>query len=154
MDQEPILISVYNDQYFMKQAYLEAQKAFEMGEIPVGVVIVCNQKIIAKSYNLTEQLTDVTAHAEIMAITAAANYLGSKYLDECEIFCTLEPCVMCAGALYWARPKRLVFGADDPKRGFMVHGRNLIHPTTKLEFGVMHDECSQLMTQFFAARRK
>lgn len=148
------MIEVFTDTYFMKQALLEAQKAFDKGEVPVGAVMVCNQQIIARSYNNTEQLTDVTAHAEIMAITSAAAFLGSKYLKECTLYVTLEPCIMCAGALAWAQLGRLVYGASDEKGGFMQYGKVLLHPKTKVEFGVYHDECSRLMKDFFARRRK
>jgi tRNA(adenine34) deaminase len=147
------MLSVFSDDYFMKQAYLEAQKAFELGEIPVGAVIVCDNRIIAKAHNQTELLTDVTAHAEIVALTAASNYLGSKYLDECTLYVTLEPCVMCAGALAWAQLGRLVFGASDEKNGFMRHGKELLHPKTKLELGIMENECGAIMSNFFKRRR-
>jgi tRNA(adenine34) deaminase len=147
------MLSVFSDDYFMKQAYLEAQKAFELGEIPVGAVIVCDNRIIAKAHNQTELLTDVTAHAEIVALTAASNYLGSKYLDECTLYVTLEPCVMCAGALAWAQLGRLVFGASDEKNGFMRHGKELLHPKTKLELGIMESECGAIMSNFFKQRR-
>lgn len=148
------MLSVFSDEYFMKQAYAEAQKAFEAGEIPVGAVIVCDNRIIARTHNQTEQLTDVTAHAEILAITAASSNLGSKYLPECTLFVTLEPCVMCAGALAWAQLGRIVYGATDEKRGFMLHGgKNLLHPKTKLEMGIMEEQCGALMTAFFKKRR-
>lgn len=148
------MLSVFSDEYFMKQAYAEAQKAFEAGEIPVGAVIVCDNRIIARTHNQTEQLTDVTAHAEILAITAASSNLGSKYLPECTLFVTLEPCVMCAGALSWAQLGRIVYGATDEKRGFMLHGgKNLLHPKTKLEMGIMEEQCGSLMTEFFKKRR-
>lgn len=137
----------------MQQALKEAQKAFELGEVPVGAVVVCRNQIIARSHNLTEQLNDVTAHAEIMAITAAANYLGAKYLEDCTLYVTLEPCIMCAGALQWAQLDRLVYGAADDKRGFMRFGKQLLHPKTKVEFGIMAEECGALMRDFFAARR-
>lgn len=148
------MIEVYNDEYFMKQAYLEAQKAFESGEVPVGAVIVANKQIIARAHNQTELLTDVTAHAEILAITAASSYLGNKYLQGCTLYVTLEPCIMCSGALRWAQLDRVVYGASDDKSGFMRYGKELLHPATKLEFGVMHQHCSELMTSFFTLKRE
>ncbi|MGV3632308.1 MAG: nucleoside deaminase [Bacteroidota bacterium] len=148
------MISPYNDEYFMKQAYQEALKAFEAGEIPVGAVIVANQQIIARSHNLTEQLTDVTAHAEIQALTAAANYLGSKYLHGCTLYVTLEPCVMCAGALYWSQIDKIFFGARDEKRGASHVGTSLYHPKTLVQNGIMAEECGRLMKDFFEMRRK
>ena len=151
---EKISFSIYNDEYFMRQALKEAEKAYELDEIPIGVVVVCNNQIIARAHNQTEQLNDVTAHAEIMAITAASDYLGSKFLDECEIFSTLEPCNMCAGALYWARPKRIIYGAGDDKRGFMLIGKSMLHPKTKLEYGIRNEECSTLVKKFFNKKRK
>lgn len=147
------MIEVYNDEYFMKQAFIEAQKAFDRGEVPVGAVIVSNKQIIARAHNQTELLTDVTAHAEILAITAASSYLGNKYLQGCSLYVTLEPCIMCSGALRWAQLDKVIYGASDDKSGFMRFGKELLHPSTKLEFGVMHDACSQLMTQFFAKKR-
>ncbi len=148
------MISPYNDEYFMRQAYQEALKAFEAGEIPVGAVIVANQQIIARSHNLTEQLTDVTAHAEIQALTAAANYLGSKYLHGCTLYVTLEPCVMCAGALYWSQIDKIFFGARDEKRGAGCVGTPLYHPKTLVQNGLMAEECGQLLKDFFELRRK
>lgn len=148
------MFSVHSDTYFMQQALVEAQKAFDMGEVPVGAVIVCEQRIIARTHNQTEQLTDVTAHAEILALTAASGYLGSKYLADCTLYVTVEPCVMCAGALAWAQMGRIVFGATDEKRGFMLYGgKMLLHPKTRLELGVLETECAALMTTFFQARR-
>ncbi len=137
----------------MRQALRQAQLAADLGEIPVGAVIVADQQIIARGHNQTEQLTDVTAHAEIIALTAAANFLGGKYLKGCTLYVTLEPCVMCAGALAWAQLDRLVYGAGDDKRGFMRFGRELLHPKTKVEFGVLHEECSGLLTEFFQTKR-
>jgi tRNA(adenine34) deaminase len=147
------MLSPFNDEYFMKQAFLEAQKAFDADEVPVGAVIVCKNQIIARGHNLTEQLTDVTAHAEIQAITAAAQYLGAKYLKECTLFVTLEPCCMCAGALYWSQIDRVVFAARDVKRGASATGTSLYHPATIVENGVMEAECSQLLKDFFARKR-
>ena len=147
------MLSPFNDEYFMKQAFLEAQKAFDADEVPVGAVIVCKNQIIARGHNLTEQLTDVTAHAEIHAITAAAQYLGAKYLKECTLFVTLEPCCMCAGALYWSQIDRVVFAARDAKRGASATGTSLYHPATIVENGVMEADCSQLLKDFFARKR-
>ncbi len=148
------MIEVFTDTYFMKQAYLEAQKAYEKGEVPVGAVMVCNNQIIARAHNSTEQLTDVTAHAEIMAMSAASTYLGNKYLHDCTLFVTLEPCIMCAGALAWAQLGRLVYGASEEKSGFMRYGKELLHPKTTVEFGILNEECSTLMSSFFKAKRK
>lgn len=147
------MLKVYDDAYFMRQAIAQAELAAEAGEIPVGAVVVSNDRIIARGHNQTELLSDVTAHAEIIAITAAANYLGDKYLHDCTLYVTLEPCPMCAGALAWSQVSRIVYGASDDKRGFMRFGRELLHPKTKLEFGILHEECSRLMTGFFATRR-
>ena len=147
------MISTFTDEYFMKQAFLEAQKAYEEGEVPVGAVVVSNNRIIARAHNQTERLNDVTAHAEIVALTAAADYLGNKYLEDCTLYVTLEPCVMCAGALAWAQLDRLVFAASDDKRGFMRFGKEVLHPKTKLELGIMQEECGELMKRFFKERR-
>jgi len=142
----------FSDEYFMKKALLEAQTAFEKGEIPVGAIIVSNQRIISKSHNLTEILNDVTAHAEIQAITSASNFLGGKYLKNCTIYITLEPCPMCAGALYWSQIDRIVFGASDPKRGYRAMQTKL-HPKTKIKTGVLESECSELLLRFFKEKR-
>lgn len=147
------MLTIYSDDYFMEQAVREAKKASMAGEIPVGAVIVCQKQIIARAHNQTQILQDVTAHAEILAITAASSYLGSKYLKDCTLYVTLEPCVMCAGALYWAQIGRVVYGASDEKRGFMRYGKELLHPGTKLEFGIKHDECSAMMSSFFVEKR-
>ena len=147
------MLSVNSDEHYMRQALKQAQLAAEAGEIPVGAIVVANQQIIARGHNQTEQLTDVTAHAEIIALTAAANYLGGKYLQGCTLYVTLEPCVMCAGALAWAQLDRLVYGAGDDKRGFMRFGKELLHPKTKIEYGVLHEECSILMSAFFQGKR-
>jgi tRNA(adenine34) deaminase len=143
------MIEVFTDNYFMKQALIEARKAFMKGEIPVGAVVVCNKQIIARAHNNTEQLSDVTAHAEIIALTAAATHLGSKYLTGCTMYVTLEPCAMCAGALAWAQLDKLVYGTDDDKRGFMRFGKKILHPKTKIEFGFMSEECEGLLKEFF-----
>lgn len=143
----------FTDEYFMKQALIEAQKAFDSDEIPVGCVVVCENKIIGKGYNLTEQLNDVTAHAEMQAITAAANYLGGKYLNECTMYVTLEPCVMCGGAIFWSQLGKLVFGASDDIRGFVKAG-NALHPKTEIVHGVLANEASELMKTFFKKIRE
>lgn len=145
--------NIFTDEYFMKKALQEAEMAFDKGEIPVGAVIVVNNTIIARSHNLTEMLHDVTAHAEMQSITAAANFLGGKYLKDCTLYVTLEPCQMCAGALYWSQITKIVFGARDEQRGFMVMGTKL-HPKTAVVFGVMANEAADLMKRFFVSRRK
>lgn len=142
-----------DDTYYMKQALAEARQAAERGEIPVGAVVVCKDRIIARAHNLTETLTDVTAHAEMQAITAAASTLGGKYLNECTLYVTVEPCVMCAGALGWAQLGRLVFGAEDVKRGYCRYAPQALHPKTEVVQGLLADECAALMKAFFAARR-
>ncbi len=141
------------DQEYMQKALIEAKQAFEEGEVPVGAVIVCRDRIIARAHNLTERLTDVTAHAEMQAITAAANALGGKYLTDCTLYVTVEPCVMCAGALAWAQLSRIVYGASDPKRGFSVFAPNALHPRTEVTKGVLAEECANLMKDFFQHRR-
>jgi len=138
----------------MKQALLEAQKAYDKDEVPVGAVIVQGGQIIARAHNQTEMLTDVTAHAEILAITAASDYMGSKYLPKCTLYVTLEPCNMCAGAVFWSQIGRIVYGAGDDQRGFMRYGREMLHPKTRIEYGVLNEECSEIMKQFFAQKRK
>ncbi len=143
----------FTDEYFMKRAIQEAVTAFEKDEIPVGAVVVVNNRIIARAHNLTETLTDVTAHAEMQAITAAANLLGAKYLNECTLYVTLEPCVMCAGALGWAQIGRLVYGANDDKRGFTKFAPAALHPKTEVVSGIMADDCADLMTEFFRKKR-
>ena len=142
-----------DDTYYMKQALAEARQAAERGEVPVGAVVVCKDRIIARAHNLTETLTDVTAHAEMQAITAAASALGGKYLNECTLYVTVEPCVMCAGAIGWSQLKRLVFGAEDVKRGFRRYAPQALHPKTEVVQGLLADECAALMKAFFAARR-
>lgn len=138
----------------MQQALVQAKQAATEGEVPVGAVIVAQNRIIARAYNQTERLNDVTAHAEIIALTAAADYLGSKYLTECTLFVTLEPCVMCAGALSWAQLGRLVYGASDDKGGFMRFGKSILHPKTQVEFGILMEDCQFLMKDFFEKKRK
>ncbi len=147
---EPIF---YSDEAFMKEAIREAQKAFEKDEVPIGAVIVCQNRVIARAHNLTECLNDVTAHAEMQAITAAANYLGSKYLIDCTLYVTVEPCVMCAGALFWSQISRIVYAADDPKRGFTLLKKNILHPKTKAEGGLMKETAAQMMADFFKKKR-
>lgn len=141
------------DQEYMQKALIEAKQAFEEGEVPVGAVIVCRDRIIARAHNLTERLTDVTAHAEMQAITAAANALGGKYLTDCTLYVTVEPCVMCAGALAWSQLSRIVYGASDPKRGFSVFAPDALHPRTEVTKGVLAEECANLMKGFFQRRR-
>ena len=141
------------DQEYMQKALIEAKQAFEEGEVPVGAVIVCRDRIIARAHNLTERLTDVTAHAEMQAITAAANALGGKYLTDCTLYVTVEPCVMCAGALAWAQLSRIVYGASDPKLGFSVFAPDALHPRTEVTKGVLAEECANLMKDFFQRRR-
>jgi len=142
-----------SDEHFMKMAFQEAELAFEKGEVPVGAVVVSRGKIIARAHNLTEQLNDVTAHAEMQAITAAANHLGGKYLDKCTLYVTLEPCGMCAGALYWSQIEKVVFGASDQKRGFHSINQHMIHPKTEILSGIMASECSEIIQRFFQMRR-
>ncbi len=145
--------NLFTDEWFMKEAFKEAQKAYEEGEVPVGAVVVLDNKIIGKGHNLTERLHDVTAHAEMQAITAAANFLGAKYLTECKLYVTLEPCNMCAGAIYWAQLGELVIGAPDTKRGFMATGHQLLHPKTLVKTGIMEAPCAQLIKDFFKQLR-
>jgi tRNA(adenine34) deaminase len=147
------MINPFTDEYFMKKALQEAEAAFEKGEIPVGAIVVVNNTIIARSHNLTELLNDVTAHAEMQSITAAANYLGGKYLKDCTLYVTLEPCQMCAGALYWSQISKIVYGASDDNRGFVKMGTQL-HPKTKVVRGILANEASELMLRFFVEKRK
>lgn len=143
---------MFSDEYFMKKALQEAEVAFQKGEIPVGVVIVIDNRVIARSHNLTELLNDVTAHAEMQAITAAADFLGGKYLKKCKMYVTLEPCQMCAGALYWSQIDTIIFGATDKSRGYQTMGTKL-HPKTKVIRGVLEEPCSKLMKRFFIEKR-
>jgi tRNA(adenine34) deaminase len=147
-------IPLFSDAFFMKEALKEAEKALEKDEIPVGAVIVCNNIIVARAHNLTETLNDVTAHAEMQAFTAAANSLGGKYLDECTLYVTLEPCMMCAGAAYWTRIGRIVWAAADEKRGFTLSGERVLHPRTRTATGILENECSVILKEFFRAKRK
>jgi len=145
--------NIFTDEYFMRKALQEAEIAFKKGEIPVGAIIVIDNKIIARSHNLTELLNDVTAHAEMQSITAAANFLGGKYLKDCTLYVTLEPCQMCAGALYWSQISKIVFGARDEQRGFLTLGTKL-HPKTQVTQSVLAQECGDLMKRFFAEKGK
>lgn len=142
------------DEHYMRLALQEAQKAFDADEIPIGAIVVCKGKIVGRGYNLTEQLNDVTAHAEMQAFTAASQTLGGKYLKDCTLYVTIEPCVMCAGASYWMQISRIVFGAREEKRGFISKGVHLLHPKTILKQGVLAQECGALMTRFFAGKRR
>ena len=147
------MTQLLNNEYFMRQALREAQQAYEKDEIPIGAVIVCQNRIIARAHNLTEVLNDVTAHAEMQAITAAANVLGGKYLKDCTLYVTVEPCPMCAGALAWSQISKIVFGAKDEKRGFSVIAPNSLHPKTQIDGGVLQEECAALMQDFFKNKR-
>lgn len=147
-------MELYTDEYFMREALKEAQKAFEADEVPVGAVVVANNKIIARAHNYTERLNDVTAHAEMQVITAAANAVGGKYLNDCILYVTLEPCVMCAGALHWSHITKIVYGAKDEKKGYSKINQMLLHPKTEVITGVMEQECSSIIKEFFAAKRK
>lgn len=144
---------IFDDEYFMREALKEADKAFEIGEVPVGAVVVSGDRIIARAHNLTEQLNDVTAHAEMQAFTAAAEYLGAKYLDDCTMYVTLEPCTMCAGAAFWSRVSRLVYGASDEKRGYCLLGKSILHPKTIVSKGILEHECAHLLKDFFESKR-
>ena len=143
----------FSDEYFMKEALKEANKALDANEVPIGAVIVSNNKIIARGHNLTETLNDPTAHAEMQAFTAATEYLGAKYLNECILYVTIEPCTMCAGAAYWSQIGKIVYGASDEKRGYQKLETNILHPKTKVVSGVMENECSTLVKGFFMSKR-
>ena len=145
---------LYTDTFFMNEALKEAQKAFDADEIPVGAIIVANNKIIARSHNLTELLNDVTAHAEMQAITSAANALGGKYLIDCTLYVTLEPCVMCAGALAWSQISKIVYGASDDKKGYSLLKQPVLHPKTQIVKGILEAECGRIIREFFAQKRK
>ncbi|MBN1650230.1 MAG: nucleoside deaminase [Bacteroidales bacterium] len=147
-------MELFSDEYFMREALKEAQKAFDKEEVPVGAVIVSQKTVIARAHNLTEALNDVTAHAEMQAYTAAANLLGGKYLKDCTLYVTLEPCVMCAGAAAWTQIPHIVYGASDPKKGFSTLNASVLHPKTSVVKGVLEKECSQLLNVFFQKRRK
>jgi len=144
---------LFSDEYFMNEALKEAQHAFRKGEIPVGAVIVANRQIIARAHNLTETLSDVTAHAEMQAFTAASEAIGGKYLNECTLYVTLEPCTMCAGAAYWTQLGKLVYGADDDKKGFTNTSRDILHPKTDILTGILENECAALLREFFSNKR-
>jgi tRNA(adenine34) deaminase len=144
---------VFTDEYYMNEALQEARKAFEADEVPVGAIIVCDNIIIARAHNLTERLNDVTAHAEMQAFTAASDYLGGKYLKDCTLYVTLEPCVMCAGASQWTQIGKIVVGAMDEKRGFTKYAKHILHPKTKWVTGVREDECARLLIEFFRKKR-
>lgn len=146
-------LTLFSDEYFMKEALKEARKAFEADEVPVGAVIVCENKIIARAYNLSERLNDVTAHAEMQAFTSASNHLGSKFLEECILYVTLEPCLMCAGASYWTRIGKIVYGTMDEKRGYSKIADNIFHPKTKVLSGIMEKECAEILTTYFKLKR-
>lgn len=141
------------DEMFMRKALAEAQQAYSEGEIPIGAVVVCKGRVIARAHNLTETLHDVTAHAEMQAITAAANELGGKYLTDCTLYVTVEPCIMCGGALGWSQMSRVVYGCDDPRRGYRHHAPDALHPRCTVTSGVLQDECRQLMLDFFKTKR-
>lgn len=149
-----MMLKLQSDEYFMREAMKEAHKAFEAEEVPVGAVVVCNGRIVARAHNLTERLNDVTAHAEMQAITAAANAIGGKYLSECTMYVTLEPCPMCANAMSWAQVGILVYGADDDKKGYTTLSKKLLHPRTKVRKGIMAVESAELLQIFFQERRK
>lgn len=142
------------DEFYMRQALAEARKAADRGEVPVGAVVVCKDRIIARAHNLTETLTDVTAHAEMQALTAASSFLGGKYLNECTLYVTVEPCIMCAGAIGWSQLGRLVFGAADEKRGYVRFAPKALHPKTEVVQGVLSEECASLMKSFFSGKRR
>jgi tRNA(adenine34) deaminase len=147
-------MELFSDDYFMREALKEAQKAFEIGEVPVGAVVVCRNRVIARAHNQTEKLTDATAHAEMLAVTSAANHLGSKYLNECTLYVTLEPCVMCAGALHWVQLQKLVFGASDIQRGYSLVQDPLLHPKTQVVKGIKGEEAKSMIDEFFKRLRK
>lgn len=148
-----MIMDILNDEYYMRQALKEAQLAFDKNEVPIGAVIVCQNRIIARAHNLTEALNDVTAHAEMQAITAAANVLGGKYLTECSLYVTLEPCPMCAGGLLWSQITKIVYGAKDEKKGYSKFSPTILHPKTTIVSGVLEDECSSLLKEFFKQKR-
>lgn len=154
MNNHPVISMPNNDERYMQLAIAEARKAYTMGEVPVGCIIVADEQIVGRGHNLTETLADVTAHAEMQAITAAASTLGGKYLAQCTLYVTVEPCVMCAGAIGWAQIKRVVYGAADEKRGFSVFAPNALHPKCTVLSGVLENECRELMQSFFAQKRK
>jgi len=147
------MLSVFSDEWFMREALKEARLAFDEDEVPIGALVVCDQRIIARAHNLTERLTDVTAHAEMQAFTAASNFLGGKYLSNCTLYVTVEPCPMCAGAFFWTQIGRIVYGAGDEKRGYTLLKSPVIHPATQVASGILEHECSALMKEFFRKKR-
>jgi len=147
-------LTVFSDEYFMKEALKEAKKTFDADEVPIGAVIVCNKIIIARAHNLSERLNDATAHAEMQAFTSATNYIGAKFLEECTLYVTIEPCVMCAGASYWSRIGKIVYGAKDEKKGYTKIKGKLLHPKTKVIAGVLEKECGELMMKYFKLKRQ
>ncbi|MCK9616541.1 MAG: nucleoside deaminase [Lentimicrobiaceae bacterium] len=146
-------ISRYSDDYFMREALKEARKAFDKNEVPIGAVIACQNNIIARAHNLTETLNDPTAHAEMQAFTSACNYLGAKYLIDCTLYVTIEPCVMCAGAAFWSQITRIVYGAADPKRGYSTTGLNIFRPKIQICSGILENDCSEIIKKFFSEKR-
>jgi tRNA(adenine34) deaminase len=146
-------LSIFSDEHFMRQALFQAEQAFADDEVPIGAVVVCNNRVIGKGYNQVERLRDATAHAEMLAITAASDYLGGKYLTDCTLYVTIEPCPMCAGALRWVQLARVVYGASEPKFGYLRFGPEMLHPKTAVSQGVLEDECRQLMRSFFQQKR-
>ncbi|MBT4218099.1 MAG: nucleoside deaminase [Flavobacteriales bacterium] len=146
-------INPFSDEYFMTEALKEAEKAMILDEVPVGAIIVCDNQIIARAHNYTERLNDVTAHAEMQAFTSAADYLGGKYLNECTLYVTLEPCIMCGGASFWTQIKRIVYGASDEKRGFLSVKRSVLHPKTEVSKGIHEEKCSKILQEFFQHKR-
>lgn len=146
-------LTVFSDTHYMREALKEAHEALRKDEVPIGAVIVCRNHIIARAHNLTQQLNDTTAHAEMQAFTAASNYLGGKYLDECTLYVTLEPCVMCAGASFWSQIGRIVYGASDPKRGYLQAAPSVLHPKTEIAGGLLAEECGALLLNFFKKKR-
>jgi len=145
--------STHTDEYYMKEALKQAQISFEQNEIPVGCVVVCNNRIVAKAYNQIEKLNDSTAHAEMIALTSAFNYLGAKYITDCTLYVTLEPCIMCAGAIQWAQVGKLVYGASDPQKGYTRLGKNILHPKTEIISNILSRECKQIIDKFFIKLR-
>jgi len=148
------MLTINTDESYMKEALKEARKAFDADEVPIGAIIVCQNKIIARAHNYTERLHDVTAHAEMQAFTSASNHLNGKYLSECVLYVTLEPCVMCAGASYWTRIGKIIYGAKDKKRGFSKFTNTLLHPSTEIKGGVLQEECIDILKDFFRKKRK
>jgi tRNA(adenine34) deaminase len=147
------MIQIFDDEYFMKEALKEAEKALEKDEVPIGAIIVCNNRIIARAHNLVETLNDATAHAEMQVFTAASSVIGGKYLVDCTLYVTIEPCVMCAGAAYWTQISKIVYGTSDPKRGFSLSNENILHPRTEIVGGILQNECSSIVKAFFKNKR-